>query len=305
MKSPLLLPVTAKDKVILVLDETKLPFETSYIKVENLQDSLTVLKAMKTRSLGQVLLFFYSCQLFTSEVVKIDDICAKFQECRPTFDFSMLAQIIKEQVGNSVALKDVVTGFIDTFEQARKERSQRLARVLPQAANILTLCNVNGELLYLYEALQKINKKAVFYILETRPYLQGTRLTFWELTENNITAKVVCDNQAALLMKSGLVNCVVVGADRANFEGDIINKIGTYAVAMLAKHFKVPFYPLIQYPRNINIDSVEIEERPEEETFMFLGGTFSNTDAVYPSFDVTRRDYITQPVKLKMYGDEK
>lgn len=299
MKSPLLLPVSLRANTIFVLDETQLPFKKEYIEVNSFEDALGVLRDMKTRSLGQVLLFFYCCAVF-HETHKIEQVVEEFTKVRPTFDFDMLGQIIRQQVGNGIAVRDAASYFVDMFDNSRQARAKELAEKLPDAARILTLCNVNGELIYLFEEMEKLHKKCRFYVLETRPYLQGTRLTFWELRTNNIPVKAVCDNQAAKLMKAGVINCVITGADRATEEGDVINKIGTYAVARLAKHFNIPYYPLVQYPRNIDIDSVEIEERPAEETFMFLGGTFSNIDAVYPAFDITRSAYVAEPIWLPL-----
>jgi methylthioribose-1-phosphate isomerase len=300
MESPLLFPVQIKDNKIVVLDETLIPFKEEYIEVTGLPKALWVLKEMKTRSLGQVLLFFYSCALFRQETT-VDYICGQFKAVRPTFDFDTLASIIKRQTGNGVTVKDAVESFVWAFDRARKKRCLALAQILPDPANILTICNVNGELLYLYEELTQLGKKACFYVSETRPYLQGTRLTYWELQKNNIPVKVLCDNQAASLMRNGIVNCVVTGADRATVGNDVINKLGTYAIARLAKHFGIPFYPLTQYPIKINIDAIPIEERPKEETFMFLGGDFSQVDAVYPAFDITKGDFVTKPIELNLF----
>lgn len=297
MDSPLLFPVKLTDQGIVVLDETALPFKEEYIPVKSLEDAVWILKEMKTRSLGQVLLFFYCCVEFHA-VATIDDIARIFKQNRPTFDFDMLAQIIKYQTGPRLAVKDIAKGFIRAFDAARRKRAVYLAGILPVPANILTLCNINGELIYLYEELKRLNKTATFFICETRPYLQGTRQTFWELHKNNIPAKVLCDNQAAAVMQKKLVNCVVTGADRATTKGDIINKIGTYALARLAKHFGIPFYPLTQYPRDIDINSITIEERPSQEAFMFLAGDFSSREAVYPAFDVTMNKFVTQPIEM-------
>jgi len=195
--------------------------------------------------------------------------------------------------------QDVAQGFVKTFDAARKRRAVYLASILPGPANILTICNVNGELLYLYDELKKLNKEGIFYVCETRPYLQGTRQTFWELDKNQITAKVICDNQAASLMAKGLVNCVVTGADRATTNGDIVNKVGTYALARLAQYFKIPFYPLTQYPRNIDIDKITIEERPKDEAFMFLSSP-ADMDAFYPAFDPVKSEFVTKPIMLEM-----
>lgn len=299
MQSPLLFPVKFKDNKIVVLDETALPFQEEYIEVEDLDKALWVLREMKTRSLGQVFLFFYSCVLFKDKF-SIDDISKKFKQTRPTFDFLLLGEMLKSQIAQGQKIEEAVNKFSLGFDMLRKRRAQELAKLLPNPAKILTICNVNGELIYLYEELKKLSKQAEFVVCETRPYLQGTRLTFWELRKNNIPVKLICDNQAAILMKQGKVNCVVTGADRATKKGDIINKIGTYSLAILAKYFNIPFYPLTQNPRDIDVDSIEIEERPIEEIFMFLQGDFSDIDAVYPSFDVTQREFVTKCMELKL-----
>jgi len=298
MDSPLLFPVKLKDDTIFVLDETLLPFKEEQIKVIDLKGALTVLKEMKTRSLGQVLLYFYSCILFR-EKISFNELAQQFTAARPTFDFSMLAYIMQAGVSKGFPAQEVAAGFVKRFDAARKKRAAYLAAILPKPANILTICNVNGELLYLYEELKKLDKQGIFYVSETRPYLQGTRQTFWELDKNLVPAKVICDNQAAMVMDKGLVNCVVTGADRVTTNGDIVNKIGTYALARLAQYFKIPFYPLTQYPRNIDIDKIVIEERPIEEAFMFLPGVCS-ADAFYPAFDAVKREFITQPIMLEM-----
>ena len=297
MKSPLLFPVTLKEGVIYVLDETQIPFNEEYIKVKDLDSALDVLGQMKTRSLGQVLLYFYSCVLF-DDSNSPEQIAKKFKETRPTFDFHMLAHIINSQTQKGIAVKDAVDNFVFGFDAMRKKRAQKLASILPDVANILTICNVNGELIYLYDELKELGKSALFYICETRPYLQGTRLTFWELRKNNIPTKLICDNQAASIMSEGKVNCVVTGADRATVKGDVINKVGTYSLARLAKCFDIPFYPLTQYPRDIDIDTVQIEERPEKEAFMYLDEC-CDIDAFYPAFDITKSEWVTKALELK------
>jgi len=299
MVSPLISPVRLKNDKILVLDETKIPFCEEYIEVSNLEEALLVLEEMKTRSLGQVLLFFYSCQLW-AESISFQEIAQEFKQRRPTFDFLMLGEILRAETSKCIDVKEVVSRFVYGFDQARRGRARRLAGILPNPANILTICNVNGELIYLYEELKNIGKEVFFVVCETRPYLQGTRLTFWELRKNNIPCGLICDNQAASLMKEGKVNCVVTGADRATTKGDIANKIGTYSLARLAKYFNIPFYPLTQYLRDIDIESIDIEERQPEEAFMYLNGDFADTEAVYPSFDITKSEFITKC--LGLYG---
>ena len=201
-------------------------------------------------------------------------------------------------------LEYAIDHFIGYFDESRKKRAKSLAEILPDPASILTICNFNGELIYLYEELQKLNKKANFVVCETRPYLQGTRLTFWELMKNHIPCQLICDNQSAQLMRKGQVNCLITGADRATKNGDIVNKIGTYSLARLADYYNIPFYPLTQYPKDMNIEEVIIEERPNDEVFMFLSTRFitdqdrSSVETIYPSFDITISKFVTKCIEL-------
>ena len=297
--SSLLCPVVLEGDTIRVLDETLLPHREVYLAVHTIEEAQRVLKNMNTRALGQVLLFFYSCLLF-KEQFSIEEIVERFRAMRPTFDFPLLGQLIRRGLRQQKNMNSVIESFINDFDKARRQRAEVLATLLPQEAHILTICNVNGELIYLYEALKKIGKSAFFYVCETRPYLQGTRLTFWELRRNNIDCKLICINQAAPLMRDGYINCVVTGADRATEKGDIINKIGTYSLARLAHYFKIPFYPLVQYPKDVDVDTIPIEQRPKQEVFMFLEGNFNDIEAVYPSFDVTSFGFVTKCVELPL-----
>ncbi len=295
-RSPLLFPVTLKNGKILVLDETLLPFRKEYIEVVNLNQAVWVLSSMKTRAFGQVLLFFYSCALFSNYSIR--QIAERFKEVRPTFDFELLAALLEREGAGSKDIMEAVNKFIGGFDLLRRGRARRLATLLPNPAKILTICNVNGELIYLYEELEKLSKECTFYVSETRPYLQGSRLTFWELRRNDIPAYLICDNQVASVMKDGKVNCVVTGADRATTRGDIVNKTGTYALARLAKYFGIPFYALVQYPKDIDVGSIAIEERSPDEVFMFLEGDFSGIDAIYPSFDIVTSDLVTKQINI-------
>jgi methylthioribose-1-phosphate isomerase len=289
MYSPLSFPIRLQGNTIYVLDETRLPLEETYIEVKTPTDALEVLGQMKTRAFGQVLLFFYTCVL----AGEIEAVAAAFKKTRPTFDFFSLADTLKGAVQKTSTLQEAAMRIIQGIDEKKKVRAQRLAAILPNDARILTICNVNGELIYLSEALTDIGKTASFFVSETRPYLQGARLTLWELRRAHIPAQVFCDNQAAVLMKQGLINCVVTGSDRSTEKGDVINKIGTYALARLAHYFTIPFYVLTQFPQAIDIAEVPIEERPPQEVFMWLEGDGPWPEALYPSFDITPAEYIS------------
>jgi methylthioribose-1-phosphate isomerase len=294
MHSPLSFPVRLQDHTISILDETKLPLEEIYIEVETLDDALQALGQMKTRAFGQVLLFFYTCVL-TGE---IEATAISFKKTRPSFDFFTLADILKGAAKKTSTLREATVSIIEDIDKKRRVRAQRLAEILPRDARILTICNVNGELIYLYEALQEQGKTATFFVSETRPYLQGTRLTLWELHGAHIPARLLCDNQAAVVMEKGLINCVITGSDRSTAKGDVINKIGTYALARLAHYFSIPFYVLTQFPKAINIEEIAIEERPPQEVFMLLDKKGPRPDAVYPSFDITPAKYISGRIEI-------
>ena len=293
--SPLANPVKFKNTFIEVLDETALPFKEKYIKVKTLKDALGVLGSMRTRALGQVLLFFYSCVLF-KDSFSIDDMVQEFKNKRPTFDFPLLGEILKKSLEKKGNLKEAAKSFINDFDRSLSQMAKILASCLPNKANILTICNVNGALIYLYQELKSQDREAFFYVCETRPYLQGTRLTFWELRKNNIPCKLICISQTVNLMKEGKINAVVTGADRATKKGDIINKIGTYSLARLSHHFNISFYPFAFYPKDIDVDSIKIEERDQREVFMFLKGSFDEIEAVYPSFDIVKSKFVTKQI---------
>ncbi len=150
------------------------------------------------------------------------------------------------------------------------------AELIPDGATILTHCNAGalatggyGTALGVIRAAVESGKRINVLADETRPFLQGARLTAWELQRDGIDVTVICDNMAGALMKKGAVTCVVVGSDRIARNGDVANKIGTYSVAVLAKENGVPFY--VAAPRStidLNVptgEEIPIEERPAQE----------------------------------------
>ncbi len=290
MKTPLAYPVRYRNGVIRVLDETRLPFEETYIEVRTLKEALVVLKEMKTRAFGQVLLYFYTCLLMEN----IEHTARAFKQVRPTFDFYGLAEMLKDAFEKTGQLKAAIEGIVNRFEKMRRQRAKRVAEALPPDAHVLTICHVSGELVYIGEAVQTLGKSVCFYASETRPYLQGTRLTFWELQRAGIPVKLLCDNQAAWLMENGVINAVITGSDRSNIKGDIINKIGTYALALLAHHHGIPVYALVQRPKEVDLTQVKIERRPEQEVFMWLKKRGYFPPVLYPAFDLTPARLITK-----------
>lgn len=180
------------------------------------------------------------------------------------------------------------------------------AKLLGQQSTVLTHCNAGGlatadygtALAVVYSAVEDGKNVAVFAD-ETRPLLQGSRLTAWELQQSGIDVTVICDNMAASVLRDKAIDCVIVGADRIAANGDVANKIGTYGVAILAQTHNVPFYvaaPLSTIDRSLAEGSeIPIEERGSDEVTRGMGKrTAPPSVGVYnPAFDVTPNHLVT------------
>ena len=179
-------------------------------------------------------------------------------------------------------------------------------RLLRDGDTVLTHCNAGalatagyGTALGVIRAAVEAGKRISVIADETRPFLQGARLTAWELANDHIPVTVACDNACALLMQRGKVNAVVVGADRIAANGDTANKIGTFGVALLAAHFRIPFYvaaPLSTIDRNIATgNDIPIEERTDSEVRIMTGQPIvpHNVPVYNFAFDVTPAKFIT------------
>ena len=313
-QSPLFEPVLWDGDGFKILDEISLPEKIEYIPVREVAQALDAVRQMKTRAYGQVLTFLYSGALLAERyqgkvseplVEQIAHMTRQFCEARPTFDFSGLGadllglvQKTPSGAGPGEWLAKQARGFAGQITKARQARARRAAEVLPDVARVLTHCNVSGELVAVARHCWEMGKKISVIATETRPYLQGTRLTAWELSQASVGVSLIPDCAIAQVMARGEVNAVIVGADRAAQNGDVINKVGTYPLALMAQAYGVPFYVLVQDPRSVarGID-ITIEERPASELLLFQGQSLVNGDNIavrYPAFDVTPASLITR-----------
>jgi methylthioribose-1-phosphate isomerase len=153
------------------------------------------------------------------------------------------------------------------------------------------------------EYCRQKNKKISFYVTETRPYLQGARLSAWELHREGFPVTIITDNMVAQVMHEGRIDKVIVGADNLAQSGDIANKIGTYQIAILARHFKIPFYVLCP-PRSAakTGKEIKIEVRPDKEMLVYNGRriTAQGIKGYYPAFDITPKEFISRHIHLKI-----
>jgi methylthioribose-1-phosphate isomerase len=176
------------------------------------------------------------------------------------------------------------------------------AELIEDGSNVMTICNAGalatvgiGTALGVFTAAKKQGKKFHVFVPETRPLLQGARLTAWELSRLGITFTLICDNMMGIVLSRKNIKTIVVGADRIAANGDFANKIGTYGLAVLAKHHSVPFYVAAPHttvdPKTPDGASIPIETRHAGEVIGTAG--LATADVYNPAFDVTPADLVS------------
>ena len=211
----------------------------------------------------------------------------------------------------SALLKEALK-IIEEDKISCRQMARHGAKLVGKGSRILTHCNAGGlatadygtALGVLFEA-DKQGKNIKVYVDETRPLLQGARLTTWELMREKIDTTLICDNMAASLMAKGKIDMIFVGADRITANGDVANKIGTYNLAVLADYHKIPFY-VVAPTSTIDLrlrsgKDIPIEERDGDEVRSALGKIIAprNVKAYNPAFDVTPNKLITAIITEK------
>ncbi|MBN2456463.1 MAG: S-methyl-5-thioribose-1-phosphate isomerase [Sedimentisphaerales bacterium] len=218
--------------------------------------------------------------------------------------------VIEQSQANLPLLQQCVLAEANAICQEDKEMCRRIGQngqeFIKNDYGILTHCNAGAlatagqgtALSIMYEA-KKAGKHFKVYVDETRPLLQGARLTAWELRQEGIDVIVICDNMAGWLMKQGRINAVITGADRIAANGDAANKIGTYSLSILANHHRIPFYiaaPTSTFDLTISSGpDIPIEQRSADEV-QFVGDKRTVPEGVKvlnPAFDVTQAEFIT------------
>ena len=197
-------------------------------------------------------------------------------------------------------------GIHDEDVQLCRSIGKHGSALLPEHANVITHCNAGalatagfGTALGVFRAAAESGKKIHVYCDETRPYLQGARLTAWELMKDRIPATVITDNMSAHIMKTEKIDAVVVGADRIARNGDTANKIGTYALSILCKHHGIPLYiaaPSTTFDLSLKSgNEIPIEERSHDEVSLLNGKRLTPVECAirHPAFDVTPGSLIS------------
>ncbi len=241
-------------------------------------------------------------------------ICDEMFKARPTavnleWAIKKMKKIVISEKNISNILKKLREESVKIYNEdieINKKMGKFGASLINDGSTILTHCNAGalatagyGTALGVIRAAIEDKKKIKVIADETRPFLQGARLTAWELMSDNIPVTLIADNSAGLLMRKGMIDGVIVGADRIASNGDVANKIGTYQVAVLAKENNIPFYvaaPLSTIDLNIKSgEEIPIEERDGKEVSAVFGKKIApeNVDVLNYAFDITPNKYIT------------
>lgn len=317
-ESPLFWPAKLKGKVLWVLDETQIPKKLTYIKVTTTKKAVEVIRQMKTRAFGQflVVLNTFLVELRSNPHLSQQKILERIEATaralnlsRPTFPFAEVTAIVIDWGKAALAqgmdvrafVEKNIMGYLSGIRARRLGRVKEIANSINNGDRVLTHCNVSGELAMAAELCKQQNKEVKFFATETRPYLQGTKLTCWELSRMGADVTLIADNAVGSLMAEGHVTKVIVGSDRSCANGDFANKIGTYQIAVLAKEFGIPFYVLTQPSNKVKSGKdIPIEIRNENELLTYNGKRIvgEKISGFYPGFDVVPNEYVTKAIAI-------
>ncbi|HET7205457.1 MAG TPA: S-methyl-5-thioribose-1-phosphate isomerase [Terriglobales bacterium] len=314
------------DSGVRFIDQTKLPTEETYVTCKTYQEVADVIRNMVVRgapAIGVAAAMGIALGVKSSKAERVSDLKK---------DFDQICDVIGKTRPTAVNLFWAIRRMSEKFEKLRTrpveqikaaliEEAQRMhaediaanqamgrygATLMPASGGVLTHCNAGalatcgyGTALGVIRAAVEQGKKIHVYADETRPFLQGSRLTAWELMKDGIPTTVISDNMAGSMMKQGRIGAIVVGADRIAANGDVANKIGTYTVAVLAKEHKIPFYvaaPLSTIDLETPDGSqIPIEQRNRREVTHIAGKQVAPEGVAVenPAFDVTPSQYVT------------
>jgi methylthioribose-1-phosphate isomerase len=304
---------------VVMIDQTRLPREEVYVTCTDHMQVADAIRSMVIRgapAIGVAAAMGIALGMQSASAAQFDDICETIRATRPTavnlfWAIERMRRVFGELAGHT--LPEIRERLAAEAIQIRLEDiaiNQCIGRngapLIPDGKTVLTHCNAGalatagyGTALGVIRAAVAAGKKIDVFADETRPFLQGARLTIWELQHDHIPATLITDNMAGHFLHSGRIGCVVVGADRIAANGDVANKIGTYSVAVLAKENNVPFYvaaPLSTLDLTLaSGDQIPIEQRAASEVTYVQGVPIAplDTQVANPAFDVTPHRYVT------------
>lgn len=314
------------DQGVRFIDQTKLPTEETYVNCKTYQEVADVIRNMVVRgapaigvaaAMGIALGAKNSKAENTGDLKRdFDQICDVIGKTRPTAVNLFWAIKRMQQKFETLRVRPVPQIKRELIEEAQRMHAEDIAinqamgrhgaALMPASGGVLTHCNAGalatagyGTALGVIRAAVEQGKKIHVYADETRPFLQGSRLTAWELVKDGIPTTVISDNMSGAMMRQGKIGAVIVGADRIAANGDVANKIGTYTVAVLAKEHGIPFYVAAPIS-TVDLETpdgskIPIEQRSAAEVTHIAGKamTPAGVQVENPAFDVTPAKYVT------------
>lgn len=317
-------PITWLGDRVRIIDQTKLPWQEAYLDTDDYHTLASAIKELKVRGapaigvagayavvLGALKTKATGRDAFIKDLNGIIDFIASTRPTARNLFFALERMRKAAEKGKTAA--DIKKALTNEAEKIHKEEADATGRISRYGAElikdnwtVLTHCNTGplatcgcGTAIGVITAAHEQGAHIKVLADETRPLLQGARLTAWELKKAGIPVKLITDSMAGHFMKAGKINCVITGADRITANGDTANKIGTYTLAVLAKENKIPFYiaaPVSTIDASLKTgDKIPIEERNPEEVTHLQGIRIApvGVSALNPAFDVTPHKYIT------------
>lgn len=317
--------IELKGNQVKLIDQTLLPNQVKFVKyrdVENLAKAIEEMKIRGAPALGAAAGFGLAMTVLNSKATEPDEMLQelknsadRIRKTRPTAVnlFSALNRVMGEAGKNKSSIKELREAVVKEAEKIAEDDTKinyamgrEGSKLIDDGDTILTHCNAGflatsgeyGTALGVIKVSFEQGKNIRVIATETRPLLQGARLTAWELKQDGIPVTLIIDNTVGRVMNEGLVDKVIVGADRISINGDVANKIGTYSIAILARKHDIPFHvaaPLSTIdPETENGEGIEIEYRSTEEITKIADENIApeGIKVLNPAFDVTPRELI-------------
>jgi methylthioribose-1-phosphate isomerase len=302
---------------VVMIDQRLLPRQQVFVTCRTYQEVAEAIKTMVIRGAPAIgVAAAMGIALGVQQNADFETVCNTLAATRPTAVNLFWAIDRMRRLRTSLEGESREAIAIRMIEEAQQVRQEDIAlcmaigrhgaALVPDGKTVLTHCNAGalatagyGTALGVIRAAVESGKKIDVFADETRPFLQGARLTAWELQQDRIPTTLITDNMAGHFLRSGRIGCVVVGADRIASNGDVANKIGTYSVAVLAKENGIPFYvaaPVSTFDLTLaSGDQIPIEQRPSSEVTHLFGVHVApeNIAVENPAFDVTPARYVT------------
>jgi len=297
-----------RDGIVEMIDQRKIPEKVEIFQAKDYRDIAFAIKDMVVRGAPAIgVTAAYGMAQAKIQGKDMDEVFNTLKNTRPTaYDLFYALSYMKEKIERGEDPIKSAEEYANMIAEKAKKIGEYGNEVIKNNSKILTHCNAGalavldwGTALAPLRFAKRSGKKIFVWVDETRPRLQGARLTSWELKQEGIDHKIIADNAAGFLMKRGEVDMVIVGADRIALNGDFANKIGTYEKAVVAKENGIPFYvaaPISTIDKSIKSgDEIPIEERSENEV-LYAGNCRIAPDGVSaynPAFDVTPHSFVT------------